>query len=59
MLPSGNLLRVAIEAMAIEIVSFLIKNGGSFQFVMLVYHFGYGRVIRHDSTIHLFQEHLF
>ena len=32
-IPSGYV-NIAIEAMAIEIVSFPIKNGGSFQFVM-------------------------
>ena len=36
-LPSGNLLQFAIEAMAIEIVSFPMKKIVIFQFAMLNY----------------------
>ena len=33
-LPSGYVSQFAMEAIAIEMVSFPTKNGGSFQFVM-------------------------
>ena len=51
MVPSGNLLQLAIEHMAIEIVSSPIKNGGYFH--------SYVKLTEGRSVVHVFMVIIF
>ena len=51
MVPSGNLLQLAIEHMAIEIVSSPIKNGGYFH--------NYAKLTEGRSVVHMFMVIIF